>query len=69
MENLVDRPTEVKMIGDFDTICQVISLLAYIRNAIKSSQKKDILVKIGHNVTNGQFMFDVNGFEISDKIA
>lgn len=36
MENLVDRPTEVKMIGDFDTICQVISLLAYIRNVIKN---------------------------------
>lgn len=69
MENLVDTPTEVKMIGNFDTICQVVNLLAYIRHCIKNNEQKDITVKIGHNISDSSFMFDVNGLEISDKIT
>ena len=69
MENLVENPTNVKMIGNFDTICQIVNLLAYIRHAIKNNEQREIKVKIGSKVSDGKFMFDVNGLEISDKIA
>lgn len=65
--NLVE--THIKMIGDYSTNRQIIELLAYIRHAIKNNLQTDIKVKIGANIANGQFAFDVNGLEISDYIT
>lgn len=68
-QKLVDYPTELKFIGERTTICQVIQLLAYIRNAIKNNRRQDIKVTIGKNIENGKFLFDVNGQEIPDLKA
>jgi hypothetical protein len=65
--NLVD--TQIKIIGDRRPVNQVIKLLAYIRHAIKNNLQTEIKVKIGHNVVNSDFLFDVNNFEIPDLIT
>lgn len=61
--------TDVKLIGDQTTICQIVVLLSYIRHAIKNNMKTDISVKIGSKIANGQLLFDVNGLEIPDIIT
>lgn len=58
--------SDVTLIGDKPTICQVVQLLAYIRHAIQNNMKTQINVKIGHKIANGTFMFAVNGLEIPD---
>lgn len=68
-QRLVDYPTEVKLIGDKLAICQVIQLLAYIRNSIRNNKRQDIKVMIGKNIEHGKFLFDVNGQEIPDLKA
>jgi hypothetical protein len=65
-QNLTE--TNIKLIGDNTTICQVVLLLSYIRHAIKNNIQTDINVKIGKKVANGQLLFDVNGLEIPDMI-
>lgn len=60
--------TNIKMIGDNTTLCQVVLLLSYIRHAIKNNINTDINVKIGKKIANGKFLFDVNGLEIPDMI-
>lgn len=66
-----DEPSDatIHMIGDKTLLCQVVLLLSYIRNAIKSNTQADIQVKVGSKVANGQLMFDVNGLEIPDMIV
>lgn len=61
--------TNIKVIGDKTTVCQIVQLLAYIRHTIKNGEKTDITVKIGRNVADGHFLFDVNGLEIPDLIT
>lgn len=61
--------TNIKVIGDKTTVCQVVQLLAYIRHAIKNSERADITVKVGRNIADGHFLFDVNGLEIPDLIT
>lgn len=68
-QRLVDYPTEIKVIGDKTTICQVIQLLAYIRNSIRNNKRQDIKLIIGKNIENGKFLFDVNSQEIPDLKA
>ena len=58
--------SDVTLIGDKPTICQIVQLLAYIRHAIQNNMKTEINVKIGHKIANGTFMFAVNGLEIPD---
>ena len=65
-QNLTE--TNIKLIGDNTTICQIVLLLSYIRHAIKNNIQTDINVKIGKKVANGQLLFDVNGLEIPDMI-
>ena len=61
--------TNVRFIGDKDTISQIVLLLAYIRHAVKNNLKTDIKVSIGNNIVNKELMFDVNNQEISDYIT
>lgn len=65
--NVVD--SDVRLIGDKMTICQVVQLLAYIRHAIKNNLQTEIKVKIGGKIANSDFMFAVNGLEIPDYIT
>lgn len=65
--NLVD--TTLRMVGDKSTIAEVVRLIAYVRHAVKNNLNKTIAVKIGDNIANSTFEFDVNGLEISDYIA
>lgn len=59
----------VKLIGDRATVCQVVQLLAFVRNAIRSGAKKTISVDLCRKVNGGKLLFDVNGMEIPDLIA
>lgn len=61
--------SNIRLIGDKTTICQIVLLMSYIRHAIKNNMQTDINVKIGSNIANGQLMFDVNGLEIPDMIT
>lgn len=65
-KNLVE--TTIRMLGDVTTISQVIELLAYIRHGVKNNLNTEIKVKIGKNIVNTPFAFDVNGQEIKDYI-
>ena len=58
--------SDLTLIGDKSTICQVVQLLAYIRHAIQNNLQTEIKVKVGHKIANGTFMFAVNGLEIPD---
>lgn len=77
MENVIEQTefgknlaeTNIKMIGDQSTLCQIVLLLSYIRHAIRNNMQTDINVKIGKKIANGQLMFDVNGLEIPDMIV
>lgn len=66
-QNLND--TNIHVFGDNMLICQVVQLLAYIRHAIKNNLQTEIKVKVGNNIANSQFAFDVNGLEIKDYIT
>lgn len=59
----------VKLIGDRATVCQVVQLLAFVRNAIRNGTKKSISIDVCGKVNGGKLMFDVNGMEIPDLIA
>ena len=61
--------TDIKIIGDWSTICQVIQLLAYIRHAIKNKKQTEIKVNIGSNVNSDFFSFQVNNAQIRDYIS
>lgn len=61
--------TTIYMVGDHDTIAQIVQLLSYIRYAIKNKQQTKITVNIGSKIQSEFFNFDVNGFAIRDRIA
>lgn len=63
-KDIVD--SDVTLIGDKSTICQVVQLLAYIRHAIQNNFQTEIKLKVGYKIANGTFMFAVNGLEIPD---
>lgn len=65
--NLTD--SEVKLIGDFTTICQIVKLLAYIRNTINNDEQTEITVKVGGKMSGRKLLFDVNGTEVPDVIS
>lgn len=65
-QNLVT--TDIRMLGNSTTICQIVQLLAYIRHAIQTNTQYNIQVLIGNNVANSEFTFDVNGMEVQDYI-
>ena len=65
--NLVE--TNIRIIGDKRPIIEVVKLMAYIRHAIRNNLKCEIKVKLGHNIANTPFMFDVNGLEVQDFIT
>lgn len=66
-KNLVE--TTVRFIGNKQTICQVVKLLAYIRHAVKNSKQTNISVNVGKHIVNTDFTFDVNDTEIPDLIT
>lgn len=61
MQNVRLGSSQVDMIGDKLVMIQVVKLLAYIRNAVRSGQKKSIQVKFGEKLANAEFNFTVNG--------
>lgn len=61
--------SNIKVIGDKSTVCEVIQLLAYIRHAIKNKQKIKIEVNVGSKVNSDFFGFQINGQEIKDYIS
>lgn len=69
MQNLRLGSSQVDIFGDKLVMIQLVKLLAYIRNAIKSGQKKEITLKIGEKLANAEFNFTVNDQSIDDLIA
>lgn len=67
--NLSQTMTDLRFIGDREIIGQVVQLLAYIRNALRSGTTSRITVDIGTEISNPVFTFDVNGCEIKDITA
>lgn len=63
-----NRETDVTFLGNKYTIIQIVTLLSYIRNAIKNNEKKTIEVTIGNNVSNRDFEFLVNDEKTDDMI-
>lgn len=63
-----NRKTDVTFLGNKYTIIQIVTLLSYIRNAIKNNEKKTIEVTIGNNVSNRDFEFLVNDEKTDDMI-
>jgi hypothetical protein len=63
------REVDVSFLGNKYTIIQVITLLSYIRNAIKNNKKCKIEVNIGNNVSNRDFEFLVNDVNVDDLIT
>lgn len=61
--------SNIKVIGDKSTVCEVIQLLAYIRHAIKNKQQIKIEVNVGSKVNSDFFGFQVNDQEIKDYIS
>lgn len=61
--------SNIKVIGDKSTVCEVVQLLAYIRYAIKNKQQIKIEVNVGSKVNSDFFGFQVNDQEIKDYIA
>lgn len=66
--NQLDDST-IYIVGDRDTISQVIQFLAYVRNVIQNKKQKKITVNIGSKMNSEFFNFDVNGIQIRDRIA
>ena len=64
--NLVE--TNIRFLGDKNTISQIVQLLAYIRHAVKYNDHLHIDVEIGKYVMNSPLVFDVNGQEIADLV-
>lgn len=58
--------TDIKIIGNKNTITQIVILMAYIRHIIKSNKPSDILLKIGKNRSGDFFAIQVNDYEIDD---
>lgn len=67
--NISQTATDLRFIGDREIICQVVQLLAYIRNALKTGNPTHIDVEIGNEIAGPTFTFDVNGCEIKDITA
>lgn len=63
------REVDVSFLGNRYTIVQIITLLSYIRNAIKNNKKCKIEVNIGNNVSNRDFEFLVNQSNVDDLIT
>ena len=66
MRSQDNRETDVTLLGNKYTIIQVVTLLSYIRNAIRNNEKKTIEVSIGNNVSNRDFEFLVNNQKTDD---
>lgn len=69
MQNMRLGSSQVDMLGDKLVMIQVVKLLAYIRNAVKSGQKREITLKFGEKLANAEFNFTVNQQSIDDLIA
>ena len=61
--------TDVKLIGNQETIVQIVALLSYIRNLINTSTEGDIKISVGKNINSNYFAFSVNNQEIADLKA
>ena len=60
------RETDITLFGGKMTVVEIVTLLAYIRNAINSNRHVTINLEIGKNVDNDVFNFTVNGEQIDD---
>lgn len=58
--------TDIKLIGDKNTITQIVILLAYIRRYLQTNTSGDIHVSIGKNMKTDFFAMQVNDQEIKD---
>lgn len=64
-----NRQSEISVFGNRNTIIQVVTLLSYIRHAIRNNLQCDINVSIGKNVSNREFEFTVNNEKTDDLIT
>ena len=60
--------SEVKLLGDRNTIISLVTLLQWIRHAVNSKEKSEIKLKINHNVVGKNFDFLLNGEVTNDMI-
>ena len=61
--------TDIKLVGNQETIVQIVALLSYIRNLINNSSEGEIKVLVGKNINSNYFAFSVNDQEIADLKA
>ena len=63
------REASIEVIGDRYTIAQVVTLLSYIRNAIRTGNKTEINVMVGGKKSDTtSFNFTLNGEDVDDLI-
>lgn len=61
--------TDIKLIGNQETIVQIVALLSYIRNLLNTSTEGEIKVSVGKNINSNFFAMSVNNQEIADLKA
>ena len=63
------RETDLTFFGDRATIVNVVTLLSYIRHAVKNNEDAEISVKIGKTRGDAEFEFTVNNTKTGDLIT
>ena len=58
--------TDIKLVGDLETIRAIVLLLSYIRNVIDEGREQDISVRIGHIQKSEGLGMSVNNMEVPD---
>lgn len=56
--------TDIKLISNKSTNLQIVKLLAYITDVLKSGTEETITVNIGKNLKSDFFAIEVNGIEL-----
>lgn len=62
------KDINIHIISERSTLKEIITLLAYIRSAINSGRKHNIMINIGHNKKT-KFSFSVNDEEIPNYVV
>lgn len=62
-----DVEIDLTLFGNKYTLIQVITLMSYIRNVIRSNKPRTITLEIGKNVTDRTFEFLVND-QVADNL-
>ena len=62
------RTAEISLMGNRNTIVQIVSLLSQIRTVLKNNQSQEIKVVIGKNIQDTDFDFLVNNSRTDNMV-